>query len=690
MEIGKFIVWYIFLFIFGVIGLPIATKLFANFKDKGYGFSKAIGLLVFGLPIWLLSSLKIFNFQSPLLIVFFFLAAIASFVALGKMKFKINKYMVLQEVMFFVIFLIWGLIRSANPRIEGTEKFMNIAFMNSINLSESFPPLDPWFSTGTINYYYFGHYLFTVVSKITLIPVSFAYNLALNSIIGMLFISLNSIFTTIFEKLSSKKALILSLFISFLICFGGNLHYVWSIFESSVERTEFSYFFPDATRIIPFTINEFPSYSVVLGDLHGHYLALPYFLIAIALSLVSFKINIFSKKKIIFNLLISIFIVSLYSINSWDYVTANILFFIVHFFQVFKEEKFLLNTKYFKKIKLKNKNQRIAAEIIIRLLYVVLIQITLNISGLVIMLPYILNFKPAVGGIGIVPFEIKSQIKPWLLFWGVQLIISLIFILLFFAKKVKRNIFDNWVLLVWGSGIILIFGVEFVFLKDLFYEVNYDYFRTNTVFKFYYHAWILMGLAAGYFSYKILTQTKLTNKLIIGLIQIILLLLFVFSGVYIGKAVDDFYDLDRVRNGTLDGNAYIFNESMGDYYAIYWFKENVKDQQVVVEAVGDAYTYAARISANTGQISIMGWPTHEWQWRKNIDLINERKEDIRLIYETFHLEQLNSIIAKHNVKFVIIGDLEREKYIGLHEELLTQVADVVFDREETRIYKIKD
>ena len=44
-----------------------------------------------------------------------------------------------------------------------------------------------------------------------------------------------------------------------------------------------TYWYPNATRFIPWTIHEFPSYSFVVSDVHGHVLSIPFVLLAIAL-----------------------------------------------------------------------------------------------------------------------------------------------------------------------------------------------------------------------------------------------------------------------------------------------------------------------------------------------------------------------------------------------------------------------
>ena len=44
-----------------------------------------------------------------------------------------------------------------------------------------------------------------------------------------------------------------------------------------------TYWYPNATRFIPKTIHEFPSYSYVVADLHGHVYDIPFVLLSISI-----------------------------------------------------------------------------------------------------------------------------------------------------------------------------------------------------------------------------------------------------------------------------------------------------------------------------------------------------------------------------------------------------------------------
>ena len=79
--------------------------------------------------------------------------------------------------MFFIGFGVWSLVRSSNPEIQHTEKPMELAFLNSILKSGSFPPGDPWLSGHAISYYYFGYVMLALLTRLTGVLPGVAFNL---------------------------------------------------------------------------------------------------------------------------------------------------------------------------------------------------------------------------------------------------------------------------------------------------------------------------------------------------------------------------------------------------------------------------------------------------------------------------------------------------------------------------------
>ena len=151
--------------------------------------------------MWMLSALKIMRFTTAsslialgigmlinLLIVLYFrvfykpegntLYTERKFFSAYFEKGKIGIYLV-EELLFFTVFLIFVYIRAFKPEAYGTEKFMDYGFMTSMMRSDYMPPQDFWFSGTNLNYYYIGQFIASFLTRISFVDVSQGYNLML-------------------------------------------------------------------------------------------------------------------------------------------------------------------------------------------------------------------------------------------------------------------------------------------------------------------------------------------------------------------------------------------------------------------------------------------------------------------------------------------------------------------------------
>ncbi|MEK6753269.1 MAG: DUF2298 domain-containing protein [Chloroflexota bacterium] len=244
----------------------------------------------------------------------------------------------------------------------------------------------------------------------------------------------------------------------------------------------------------------------------------------------------------------------------------------------------------------------------------------------------------------------------------------------FASRLAKRP--SAFVLLLITLASILVLAPEFVYLRDQFG------YRINTVFKFYYQAWMLWSLAAA-FGVAVLLQNlrgvvNILFRVLIGIVIFAGLLYPVFGLMtktnnfkpFYGYTLDDF---DRVQRDTPEEAAAI------------QFLLTAPDG-IVAEAIGDGYSGYARISMFTGLQTVLGWPGHEAQWRGTSEPQGSRREDIERLYTTPRWDEAQSIIEQYNIRYIYIGVLERVS-MPVNEEKFQLHLTPVFQQGGTVIYE---
>ena len=284
--------------------------------------------------------------------------------------------------------------------------------------------------------------------------------------------------------------------------------------------------------------------------------------------------------------------------------------------------------------------------------------------------------------------EIRMPAGPWTFLILSLLIAAILFWLIqvFWPHSLKSKTDSPSLELVFAlllafTGLMLIFSVEFVYLRDAFGT------RMNTVFKFYFQAWALLGLAAVLGVYYVLegrTGHPL-GKAAFGLLCVLLLL----GGLLypLGMSID--------RTGgfagppTLDGLAFVARERPEEYAAVRWLNENVSGTPVIAEAVAGSFAYEyARISSRTGLPTVMGWTGHEGQWHGLYEEIGRREADVKRLYGG-SIADARQVIDRYGITYVVVGYLERAEF-GNGVNKFDRFMDVVFQEGNTIIYKTKN
>ncbi|HYF84155.1 MAG TPA: DUF2298 domain-containing protein [Clostridia bacterium] len=687
--------WWLYILLIGILFLPFTQKYFRSFFDKGYVFSKVVGILVLSYCSWLLSSLgiigseRIFSFIIP-----FALIPLAAFMCKDSnilRDIKENILIILfEELIFMGLLLLWSYVRGLQPDIYGLEKYMDFGFVNAILRADSMPPIDIWFAGKGINYYYFGHYICAYLIKLSGIEPAIAYNLMIATLFSTSFLLTFSIASTMLhmmKRFSVKKLVIAGLIAASLLSFGGNLHSL--IYGYGILGDSGTYFYPDSTRYIGYnppsddkTIHEFPTYSFIVSDLHGHVSDIPTVLTFMAVLLGCFAagegIGRLGFDKVV---LLGFLLSTIYMTNTWDY---PIYITVLAITMLYRHTHIYFNT-------LKPANP------IIKTLAVVLAVIAIS---QLFALPYSLKFEGISAGVGLVHYH--TPLYQLAILWGYQLFYVLCFVVFLiittrermrvrhknesWLERLVKNIAvpDMLCLIICCCGLGLLLIPEIVYVSDIY---SNGYHRANTIFKLTYQAFIMFCIAAGYIIVRI--PSALRNRSYKVLTAVILLIVYMLPMSYFPLALKGYYTAWKPSNYKgIDGLKFIESKYPEDYGVIEWLNTNVKGQPTILEAHGDSYTNYGRISMATGLPTVQGWFVHEWLWRNDRNEPLERGKEVQTVYESQDIDASLDIIRKYDVQYIIIGDLEREKFVNLNEDKLLSLGEVVFESGNTKIVRV--
>ena len=304
-----------------LVTLPAAMLLFRPLSDRGYLLAKPLGILVVGLIVWLLASLRWIEFGRESVGVAVLLVAAVSVALLAVRRKELFDAIrrrwgifVVGEAVFVVAFLAFVLMRMANPDLWhshlGGEKPMDLAYLSAVLKSSYMPPYDPWFSDGYINYYYMGQFFVATLIHATGIDPGVAFNLAVALFFALTAACAFSIVYNLAEgtrqsrirfggaggrMTGSISPVLAGMAGAFFVAVIGNLdgaiqvgQGVWRVVVENASFGSFD-FWRSSRMMAPdppgHEITEFPFFTFLFADLHAHLMAIPFTLLALGLAL---------------------------------------------------------------------------------------------------------------------------------------------------------------------------------------------------------------------------------------------------------------------------------------------------------------------------------------------------------------------------------------------------------------------
>jgi YYY domain-containing protein len=728
----------------GLAALPLATLAFGRLPGAGLGLAKPLGVLLVTWAVWLVCAFGFVPYGRGVAIggVVALLAAGAivarrqralgralrereaggsrwarwraawlSARALPTVDPARRSLWIGAEAVFAVSFAATALLVAWSPDVWGTEKPMDMAIVNAINASDSFPPHDPWMSGEQLNYYYLGHLAMALPIRVLGTAPAEGYLLAVALTFAL---AASAVFTLAGTLWAAARAVRPDLrggpvgvgLAAVVLCLVlGNLAGVQAFLDASSPPGDYDWFAP--SRVIPGTINEFPWFSFLLADLHAHVLALPFFVVTVAFAL---QIVLLGPRGdavwrgVAEALAAGLAVGILYAVNSWSYaVGAGLLTLAVLAWL---------------------RDPRSAGRRAYALVWFALVML----AGVVLLLPFWLEFDPAARGLGWshdhAPFarylgyqgliygifawilvaafagRLRSARHPWrTLIWGGAAAVfagSLLAIadlagpavvaaaaLIGAGAALSRRLGAAeralWLLVAVGLGCVVLPDV--VYLRDAF--DGGPFYRMNTVFKFGYHAWVLLALAAACalpWAAAWLPRRAWPLWALPTVLGLLLGLVYPWAGTYARK--DGFS-----RPPSLDGLGWLRERSPGDVTAIDWLRSHTPGGAVVLESVGEDYSEFghARISTFSGRPAVLGWAGHEQQWSHDP---GTRAADVETLYRTTKVDEARRLLARYRVAYVVAGPIERTDHGDAGLAKWDVLGERVVDSEGTTVWRL--
>ncbi|GAC1575694.1 MAG: DUF2298 domain-containing protein [Ktedonobacteraceae bacterium] len=442
----------------GLLCLPLTMTVFHNLPDRGWAFSKAIGVALLAFCVWLpLMVLHFLPFTQLFIAGIVLILLAINLIGYVRMRHAIAKivrlnlsYIALTEIIFLGMVFLLGYMRSYLPDIRSYEMYMDEGFITAIMRSTHFPPNDMWFAGYSINYYYYAHFTVATLAKLLGQSPSIAFNTGISMFFGLTASNLFGVTSNIVawarhiqtrtttplsdteierpdtvhpSLLPAAPYGVLTMVMGLVL---GNLASTQTWWKMHGDVSQDPYYWFNATRVITKTINEFPAFSFLLSCFHAHVLALAFTIVAIGLAFNLFLetdgrgLNVFGHGwRLPLTLGTTALILGgLYTMNGWDFPTYLALTLVCIALQQWLTYDTRMSLALFLDI-------FTAAGSLIALSFLLYI-------------PFYLGFNSPAQGIGIVGAADRSQLSDEILIYG---LFAFMFLSFLFVSAAKRPLF---------------------------------------------------------------------------------------------------------------------------------------------------------------------------------------------------------------------------------------------------------
>jgi YYY domain-containing protein len=716
-------VWVVTLEALSLAVWPLVRRALPGAVDGGWAASRVIGPMLLALVVGAAAMLHLLPYTPVVLVGVS--AAGASLVWLTcrpKTGWRRpSRAALVGEAVFLGTFGVALGLRVLFPSADNNERPMDFAFLSAFVRTDALPPVDPWFAGKPIAYYTFGYLGWANVTRLAGVAVEFAYNLAVASVFAMAVALAWATAASVRGRLAEGflAAGVLALLgnlrtlVDWLIVVGLGTADWWASWATAKAIA-----LPDpgwalwmqASRVVPNTspgpegITEFPFFSLVVGDLHPHYMAMPANILAVALALGALR----GSRLVLLVPLAAATLAGLAAGNTWNVPAAAVLIGVCSVARFWWPRRRPIRAV-----------SALAALLILTTLMAAPLLIGLTSGPVSLGLtPAPARLWPGTFAVLFLPYALAvaavlvAHARPWrgwplvISAWTVVCLVAevlleagvamlLIGAILGLTLVALRTIaagenVNAGLLATCAIALGLVLAPELVFLSDYFGT------RMNTVFKFYFQALLFLAVALPPLLANL--PRPALGKVRVGSIGVLrkaavyaglLTLLYVPLAPFTRMGVSP-------AGGSLDALAFLQTRAPGDLAAIDWLRSVAPRDSVVLEAadahepVGTARWVTTRISAFSGIPTLLGWVEHEQQWRGRIPEIDQRLRQVDQVYQGGSLDEATQILRTYGVNYVVVGPTERARYGPTVNTRFDGWLEPAFQSGDTSVFSVPD
>lgn len=746
--------WYVALLLVGAGGLLPSALVFRHLWSGGVLYSRPLAMLSLGVAAWFTTDLTPLPYGRSAI----FLAVGALWLGSGGIAWRHpelfrdcwdrRRILLVGEVLFAALFLLLAITRAQTPAALGNEKPMEMLLLTAVHYADSMPPSDPWFAGEPVAYYHLGYLIVDMVSRLAGLVPGQAFNLALATAGAMagagafgLAGDLTMLSRPARRGTASLAGAVAVVSLIFLAPIQGFFDLLWNNgigtaamwarlgvegFPGSTltpgMKPEPDWWWWHPSRTIPDTITEFPAFSLLLGDLHPHVLALPFGIVALALATTTTLASDeapglrYWRSHRFALVTAGVVFAGMYMTNAWDVMPYGVLWFGVALLAGARRTSALGAARS----AIAHVALPAAVALVLAAPFMLRSSTPLEGLGLVVRASDPVRFSliwvplalPLVVAAALVRPRISRPVALGALAAGVLAVLAWVVAALVggHASAIAGRA-GGWLVLAllivtgsWSAGGAARAGRDgdgataawlglvslccaIVLLTELTYLVEAFHFetRTNTVFKLWYAVWLFLALAGGVAVAHAAQRLEGRRPRALNAALGVSLTVYLVSLFYAPAVADS-----RVREFQgPSANALAFHEFVDPQLAaaMQWTEAHLGEDELLLEAVGNSHSYTNVISANTHAETLLGWLQHELIWRGRIPEISQRWAIVHAIYLGGATEQTRLVAKRYGVTHVYIGHHELERYgSGLLERFAPWPT--VFEAGHTRIIKV--